>query len=134
MLRKHIELAIRLEAIFKIYKPNSLIFTNCFTLNWIIASKGQIVLIKKHTLPTDSPHKEEMEKALKDFMTFCEFTSVLAIVTSSTKNIKQIKEYEVSRSSTYRRISLNPYLQEGLTSRWTDVFENLRTIEYRLRQ
>ena len=132
MLKQYIELAIYLEALYSKWKPNSIIYSNCIKVNWLVSSKGIAVHINRHTISNEIDVELELIDSLKDFTKLCKFASVSSFVTLSTLRVSKIKRFKPNRQSTYRRIVMNPFVKEGLATSFIDVFENVRKEEYRL--
>lgn len=130
-LSNRIRLARTMEGLFLKTHPDTQLFSNLYTIEWLSSNQGVVVNIKKIARlqnETDAEFVHVTPKEITEFKEFSEVFSVCFLYSQKTKlkKLKKLKSYTPTTENLKYRFTANLLVSEGIATTFKDIIRTKR--------
>ena len=130
-LSNRMRLARTMEGLFLKTHPDTPLFSNMYSIEWLTSNQGVVVNIKKIArLQTDTDEEviQFTPKEVTEFKEFSEVFSVCFMYSQKTKlkKLKKLKSYTPTTENLKYRFTANLLISEGIATTFKDIIRTKR--------
>lgn len=130
-LSNRMRLARTIEGLFLKTHPETHLFSNLYTIDWLSSSHGVVVNVKKIARLQDEAEAEFVHVTPKEVMDFKEFSEVFSVCfmysqKTKLKKLKKLKPYTPTTDNLKYRFTANLLVSEGISTTFKDIMRTKR--------
>lgn len=130
-LSNRMRLARAVEGLFLKTHPDTPLFSNLYTIEWLSSNQGVVVNIKKIARLQDETDGDVVfvtPTEIKEFQEFSEVFSVCFMYSQKTKlkKLKKLKSYTPTTENLKYRFTANLLISEGIATTFKDISRTKR--------